>query len=92
MQNRIFHRVNLIWIVLVLATMLSLESRQAGIQAGTLNISSVFILAIACGKSWIIGQEFMGLRHAPTSFKTAFNIWITALFGLLAGIYWLGAR
>jgi hypothetical protein len=78
-------RVNLVWIFLILATLVSwslgtgheLDARYGG----------VIIIAVAMIKVRLVGRYFMELRDAPIPLMTLFECWVVAVGLMLIGLF-----
>jgi hypothetical protein len=42
-------------------------------------VAAVLTILIAFAKIYFIGRDFMELRSAPSSLRTAFNVWVVAV-------------
>ncbi len=78
-------RPAVVWIGLVVVT---LVSWWAGVHhpptgAGA-RVVAAGVLVVAFAKAWVVGREFMELRHAPTFLRRAFDAWVL-LFGVAVG-------
>ena len=83
-------RATLLWLVLILLTLFSVEFLQGiGGGWGQLPYFSA-ILAIAYVKVRIVGLHYMELRLAPRALRIAFETWLgivtLAMIALLGGI------
>jgi len=83
-------RATLLWLVLILLTLCSVELLQGiGGDWGKLPYFSA-ILAIAYIKVRIVGLDYMELRFAPRALRIAFDAWLgivtLAMIALLGGI------
>ncbi len=68
------------WLVLMVATGLGWWLGQAGqtsAQGQALTTAGVIVVAFI--KVWIVGFQFMELRHAPRWLRHAFDAWIIAV-------------
>jgi hypothetical protein len=80
-------RSSYVWLVLVVATVLSWA---IGVEHAVGSGISVLVLAIAAIKIRYVGLDFMELRTAPLPLRVAFESYCAALFLVLAGMYvWL---
>ncbi len=79
-------RPALVWAGLVVVTLLSWWA-GAHHPAGGDGARAVFalVLAVAFGKAWVVGREFMELRHAPVALRRAFDAWVL-VFGVALGL------
>lgn len=74
-----------IWLVLVLATILSFESSLSS-WIGE-RVATTIILLVAVAKVRLVAMEFMELRHAPILFRLGLEIWLVALFLTMVSLY-----
>jgi hypothetical protein len=81
-----WNRSSLIWAILVLASLVSWESRFI-VGDGASFVRSG-ILLIAFFKVRVVGQEFMDLRHAPALLRNGFDAWALALCATLVVLLW----
>ncbi len=68
------------WLVLVVATGLGWwlgQTDQGDTQGVALATAGVIVVAFL--KVWIVGFQFMELRHAPRWLRHAFDAWIVAV-------------
>jgi len=68
------------WLILVIATALGWWLGQAG-QANTQGVSlaTAGAIVVAFIKVWIVGFQFMELRHAPRWLRHTFDAWVVAV-------------
>jgi len=86
MISLIKHRFSLIWLILVIASLLSWESMAiAGEDA---RLGRALILVIAFIKVRLVGTEFMELRHAPILLRAAFEAWCVLVCAALLVLFW----
>ena len=76
------HRISFIWAILCAATLLSFES-----SLGDAAAAGTVIIAIGVTKAWLIGREFMELRHSALWLRALFYVWVGAVGALLIGIF-----
>jgi Prokaryotic Cytochrome C oxidase subunit IV len=80
-------RSTLVWIVLVVATIVSWA---VGSAHGTGSAVAVVVLAVAVVKVRFVGLDFMELRSAPLILRAMFEGYCVALWCVLVGMYiWL---
>jgi hypothetical protein len=68
------------WLVLVIATGLGWwlgQTDQGDMQV--LSLATAGVIVVAFLKVWIVGFQFMELRHAPRWLRHAFDAWVVAL-------------
>lgn len=85
------HRITLIWLLLVAATVLSWEVGH-GIGISDIRVAGAVILAVAFIKVRLVAFEFMELRHAPWFMRIAADAWIVVILGVLLTLYFLSAN
>ncbi|MCL2830551.1 MAG: cytochrome C oxidase subunit IV family protein [Betaproteobacteria bacterium] len=89
MMNFLKNRANVVWLVLVLATISTFELGEHG-AAGVKALAAIF------GLAWIKGQlvifDFMELRHAPLFWRIVVGGWLCVVVGIIALAYWIGMR
>lgn len=88
MRNLVASRPTLVWLILVIATLLSFESMLLADDMARL--ARAAILAIAFGKAALVGLEFMELRHAPRFLRLPFLGWTVVVAGILLVLVWNG--
>lgn len=86
MASLIRNRASLIWLVLVLATLVSFETMQLGENGA--RVLRAIILLIAFGKVLLVGREFMELRQAPRLLLWFFQAWVGIVCCALIVLYW----
>jgi hypothetical protein len=80
-----------VWAILVAATLLSwLVGQSHGATADSARAGTVVALGLAFAKAWIVGQEFMELRHAPRLLRGIFGGWIAVVGTTLITMYLVG--
>lgn len=85
MTSMLRDRTNMVWLVLVVAT---LASWTLGAEdAGVARIGSIAILLIAFIKVRLIGLYFMEVRNSPRALRIAFEIYVIASWALITGFY-----
>lgn len=71
---------NTAWLVLVGSTLLgwwlghTVHSAQ-----GDVRLATAGVLIVAFVKTWIVGFQFMELRHAPWWLRHSFDVWVIAM-------------
>lgn len=78
-------RATLVWLLLALATLVSVHFGGQRPAAGRLGV--VIVLVIAFVKVRVVGTEFMELRVAPRWLRLAFDAWAVAVCAALVGLY-----
>ena len=73
------------WLLLVVATGVGWWLGQAGqANAQQMALATAGVIVVAFIKVWIVGFQFMELRHAPRWLRHTFDAWIiTVCFALL---------
>ena len=79
------HRISLVWLALILATLTS-WLLGVGHQLPT-TYASIAIILIAFAKVHFVGRYFMELRHAPAPLQAAFDGWTVIVAVVLIGLY-----
>jgi hypothetical protein len=79
-------RITAVWLLLVIATLVSWESAQAG---GDHRLTTSAVLFIAFVKVRFIGLDFMELRGAPRPLRTIFELWLLIVCAALLVLYWM---
>lgn len=80
----ISNRINIVWLLLIAATLLSFESGFLGNG----HIVRALILILAFVKVLFVGREFMELRDAPLPLLWGFQIWAILVCGALIILCW----
>ncbi|CDM25270.1 hypothetical protein BN940_14126 [Castellaniella defragrans 65Phen] len=79
---------NLAWLVLVGSTLVgwwlghAIQTAQAPMRLATAGV-----LLIAFAKTWLVGYQFMELKHAPWWLRHGFDAWIIAVCAALMALY-----
>ena len=90
MRDLIFNRLTAIWLLLVCATLLSVEVFAGLLPAGGARAAAIAVMMVAFVKVRFVGLDFMELRHAPLVARIAFQAWIVAVCSAMIAIYLLG--
>jgi hypothetical protein len=83
------HFLNVIWIALLVATVLTWGIGKAG-QAGTAAV--ITILLIAAVKGWLIIEDFMALRRVAFMWRAFVLGWLILVLAIILLAYWLGLK
>lgn len=75
------------WLVLVGATVVSIEFVRGLFGASGVQAAGIAVLIIAFIKVRIVGREFMELRRAPWAAQLAFDAWAVVLCTALIVLY-----
>ena len=78
--KRLIDDATLAWLMLLAGTGVVWwlgQTDRSGEQAGALAIAGVIVVAFI--KVWIVGFQFMELRHAPRWLRHAFDAWIAVV-------------
>lgn len=76
--------LHLAWLGLVLATLLGWALSETGHSvSGGLPLASAGVIVTGFIKVWLVGYEFMELRHAPRWLRHGFDLWVAAICTLL---------
>lgn len=86
MRSLVWNRPTIIWLLLVVASLLSWESMS--IAGGDARLGRSAILIIAFLKVRLVGLEFMELRHAPVALRAAFEGWVVLVCAALLFFFW----
>ncbi|MFN6960854.1 MAG: cytochrome C oxidase subunit IV family protein [Rhodocyclaceae bacterium] len=81
------HLLNVLWIALLVATVLTWLIGKAG-YAGPAAV--IAILLIAGIKGWMIIQDFMGLRRVRLLWRGIVIGWLVVTLAIILIAYWLG--
>lgn len=73
-------RVTVIWVLLLALTFSSVGIEQS---LGAESAAAIAIIGIAMFKVYLIGNNFMDLRVAPSALRLAFGGYVLAVFGAL---------
>lgn len=90
MTDLIFSRLTLIWLLLICATMLSVEFVGGLFPGVGVRAAAVAVMIVAFVKVRFVGLDFMELRHAPAFARMAFQAWLTLVCTAMIAIYLLG--
>jgi cytochrome c oxidase subunit IV len=83
------HFLNVIWIALMVATVLTWFIGKSGQMTAT----TVFaILLIAAVKGWMIVYDFMALRRVKFLWRALVLGWLLLTLTLILLAYWLGLK
>lgn len=74
MRLLLISRINIVWLILAVATLFSWES-VSGFGAGTAWRLAQLNIIIAFAKAWVVGWEYMELRAAPLVLRVLFTAW-----------------
>lgn len=83
-------RTTLIWLLLMLATLLSWHLGHGTAPGAQRGGTSVAILVIALVKARFVFLEFMELRGAPWPLRLAFEAWAVLVCVVLIALYGSG--
>ena len=86
MKELLFTRISAVWLLLVLATLVSFESSTQFIA--NIHFASTIVLIVAGIKVRMVGLEFMELRQAPISVRIGFEVWVVTVFAAIIVLYW----
>jgi hypothetical protein len=75
------------WLILIAATLISYVS-WLDEGWGDPRLTGSIVVAIACGKAWLIGMRFMELREAVWPLKLIFNLWTVGVGAVLIAMFW----
>jgi len=83
------HPLTRLWLVLLLATVVSWWLRSdshAADQASVL--TTVAILAVAIVKCRLVIRSYMEVRYAPAWLQLTCDAWLLLNFGMVSSFYW----
>jgi len=83
------HFLNVIWIALMVATVLTWFIGESG-RTGTSAV--IAILLIAAVKGWLIIYDFMALRRVTFLWRGIVLGWLLLTLALILLAYWLGLK
>jgi cytochrome c oxidase subunit IV len=89
MRSYLRHPLTLLWLVLLLATVVSWwlgSDRDAADQASVL--TTVAILAVAIVKCRLVIRNYMEVRYAPSWLRLTCDAWLLLNFGMVSCFYW----
>jgi hypothetical protein len=73
-------RVTVVFAGLIVATCITWWLGSGSSPTGSgLGLAATLTVLIASAKIYFIGRDFMELRSAPLSLRTAFNVWVVAV-------------
>ncbi|WP_371433381.1 cytochrome C oxidase subunit IV family protein [Novosphingobium sp.] len=78
------NRISIVWLLLVLATLVSFES----VMIGHGRAARAIVLVITFTKATFVGREFIELRHAPAWMLWLFQAWAAIVCGALVVLFW----
>ncbi len=78
------NRISIVWLLLVLATLVSFESGVTGHGRAARTI----VLLIAFTKVIFVGREFIELRRAPVWMLWMFQTWAVTVCAALVVLFW----
>lgn len=84
MRSSSTFRITAVWVLLILATLLSWSSAH---RHAPDRLLASLVLVIAFAKARLIGLEFMELRAAPPALRAAFEIWAIGACASLLTLY-----
>lgn len=85
----IYTRISAVWLILVVASLVSFESATALVADG--RIAALIALVVAALKVRLVGLDFMELRHCPVPVRLGFELWLLVLFTAMIVMYWQSA-
>ena len=83
------HFLNVLWVALLVATVLTWLIGKTG-QVGTAAVAG--ILVIAAIKGWMIIQDFMALRRVTFLWRALVLGWLVLILAIILLAYWLGLK
>lgn len=92
MRSLLRHKVTPVWLVLILATVLSWEFGH-GLGFGShYGYATVAIVLIAFIKVRFVFLDFMELRTAPLPLRIVFEAWAVVVGSAILALYWSGTQ
>jgi Prokaryotic Cytochrome C oxidase subunit IV len=88
-RDLMFNRLTLIWLLLVGATLVSVEFFSGIFSAGDPRAAAVVVMIVAFVKVRFVGRDFMELRSAPTLAQRIFDGWVAIVCSAMIAIYLL---
>jgi len=80
MNGAVPRRVTVVFVGLVVATCITWWLGSSSSPTGSgLGLAATLTVLIASAKIYFIGRDFMELHSAPSSLRTAFNVWVGAV-------------
>ena len=84
------HRTTAVWAVLLVSTCLSWRlGTDHGARPAGVKVMACAVVFIAFLKMYLVGSDFMELRHAPWPLRALFTAWVTVLSIACSTIYLL---
>jgi hypothetical protein len=83
------HFLNVIWVALMVATLLTWFIGKSGQMTANTVIA---ILLIAAVKGWLIVYDFMALRRVKLLWRGIVLGWLLMTLALILLAYWLGLK
>ena len=90
MRSLLGRKITFVWLVLMLATVLSWQFGHGFGFGDRYDFATVAIVIIAFVKLRLVFLDFMELRHAPVPLRLAFELWTLAVGGTIIVFYWSG--
>jgi caa(3)-type oxidase subunit IV len=81
-------RIVAMWLLLVVATLITWVIGYRQVVTGAPELSSAIILIIAMVKADLVGRYFMELRDAAAGLRIAFDAWCLGVCALLLGVFY----
>jgi len=89
MRSYLRHPLTLLWLVLLLATVVSWwlgSDDHPAAQSSAL--TAVAILAVAIVKCRLVIRNYMEVGHAPLWLRLTCDTWLLLNFGMVSSFYW----
>ncbi len=80
----------LVWLILVLATCLSLWVGENQIPVTRIGLATSVVIALALIKIRLVMHYLMEVRTAPLVLRRVLDAWLALAGGAILSIYWLG--
>lgn len=80
-----------VWIALAALTLISMWAGAVQESAIPIVAQVAVVLTVAGLKAWTILRHFLGLRFAPSGWRTLFSVYLIVLCGAIFAIYTTGS-
>lgn len=80
----------LVWLILILATCLSLSVGENQIPVTRIGLATSLVIALALIKIRLVMHYLMEVRTAPLVLRRVLDVWLALAGGAILSIYWLG--
>lgn len=80
----------LVWLLLVMATCLSLWLGENRIPAASVGLATSLLIALALIKIRLVMHYLMEVRTAPFALRCVLDVWLVVAGTAILSVYWLG--